>query len=255
MTTSVFGEAPIGQSESALEKRNRLVMEYLPLVKAIAIRVRDGLPSHVELDDLIHAGLLGLTDAATKFDSGRKVSFSVYARYRIRGAILDSLREMDWVSRDLRRRHKQAERVTRELSTGLQRQPTEEEVAARMGIDVSRWRQIALDLHNLGLVSASTRGQEGDDLPAPDFPAHPDSRPDNMCARGELREKLEAAMRKLPERYRKVVALYYAHEMTMKEIGGVLGVNESRVSQIQKSALTKLAEALQAKGITSSRAF
>jgi RNA polymerase sigma factor for flagellar operon FliA len=112
-----------------------------------------------------------------------------------------------------------------------------------------------LDLRNVGLISASTRSNENEDLPAPDFPSKAEHQPDSICAREQLKNVLGDAMKVLPERYRKVVLLYYTNEMTMKEIGGVLGINESRVSQIHKSALEKMATALQQTGITSSQAF
>ena len=242
-------------SETKQEHRDRIVMEHLPLVKAIAIRVRESLPVHVELDDLVHAGILGLFDAATKYNANKMVAFSSYAKYRIRGAILDSLRQLDWASRDLRRRHKLVDQITRDLCTSLQRQPTEDELAEKMGVEVSRWRHMALDLRTVGLVSASTRAQDDVDLPAPDFPGKPESQPDSICAREELKAKLEVAMSVLPQRYKKVVVLYYTREMTMKEIGGMLGINESRVSQIHKSALEKMATMLQSKVIRSSCAF
>jgi RNA polymerase sigma factor FliA len=238
-----------------LERRNELVLEHLPLAKAIAIRVHENLPVHVDLDDLVHAGILGLFDATDKFNPEKQVAFSSYAKHRIKGAILDSLRQLDWASRDLRRRHKQVENVTRELSAVLQRTPTEAEVAEKLGIEVDRWRQMMVDLRNVGLVSASTRGNEQEDLPAPDFPSKPETQPDTMCAHEQLKSALGDAMKSLPERYQKVVVLYYTNEMTMKEIGGVLGINESRVSQIHKSALEKMAAVLEANGITSSQAF
>jgi RNA polymerase sigma factor for flagellar operon FliA len=236
-------------------RRDRVVLEHLPLVKAIAVRVHENLPVHVDLDDLVHAGILGLFDAATKFNPEKQVVFSSYAKHRIKGAILDSLRQLDWASRDMRRRHKQVEAATRDLSSTLQRAPTEAEVAEKLGMDVDRWRTMMLDLRNVGLVSASTRSNEGDDLPAPDFPSNPDSHPDSICAREQLRSVLTVAMKTLPERYQKVVVLYYNSEMTMKEIGSILGINESRVSQIHKSALEKMQNALQSSGITSSQAF
>lgn len=238
-----------------VSKRDRIVLEHLPLVKAIAVRVHENLPVHVEVDDLVHAGVLGLFDAATKFDPEKQVAFSSYAKHRIKGAILDSLRQLDWASRDLRRRHKQFEAVTRDLASELQRTPTEAEIAARLGVDVDRWRQMMLDLRNAGLVSADSRGTDHEDLPPPEFPGRPDTQPDAMCAREQLRSVLATAMKTLPERYKKVVVLYYTNEMTMKEIGGVLGINESRVSQIHKSALEKMNIVLQSAGIHSSHAF
>jgi RNA polymerase sigma factor FliA len=240
---------------SKTTKRDRVVLEHLPLVKAIAVRVYENLPVHVDLDDLVHAGILGLFDAAIKYDPEKQVVFSSYAKHRIKGAILDSLRQLDWASRDLRRRHKQLEAATRDLAAELQRTPTEAEIAERLGVDVDRWRQMMIDLRSVGLVSASTRSNENEDMPAPDFPSKPETQPDSMCAREQLRSVLATAMQTLPERYKKVVVLYYTNEMTMKEIGGVLGINESRVSQIHKSALEKMNVVLQGAGIHNCSAF
>jgi RNA polymerase sigma factor FliA len=251
---STPARVPLSQSAKNA-RRDRMVLEHLPLVKAIAVRVHENLPVHVDLDDLVHAGILGLFDAASKFNPEKQVVFSSYAKHRIKGAILDSLRQLDWASRDMRRRHKQVEAATRDLAATLQRTPTEAEVADKLGMDVDRWRTMMLDLRNVGLVSASTRANENDDLPAPDFPSNPDSHPDSICAREQLRSVLGVAMKTLPERYQKVVSLYYTSEMTMKEIGGVLGINESRVSQIHKSALEKMQVALEANGIKNSQAF
>jgi RNA polymerase sigma factor for flagellar operon FliA len=235
--------------------RDQIVLDHLKLVKAIAVRVHENLPVHVDLDDLVHAGVLGLFDAASKYNPDKKVVFHSYAKYRIKGAILDSLRQLDWASRDLRRRHKQVEAVTRDLAATLQRAPNETEIAEKLGIDVERWRQMMVDLRSVGLISASTRATDHEDLPAPDFPSKPETQPDNMCAREQMRSALTVAMKTLPDRYQKVVVLYYTNEMTMKEIGGVLGINESRVSQIHKSALEKMQVALQSTGISSSAAF
>lgn len=235
--------------------RDQLVVENLPLVRTLAIRVRENLPAHVDLDDLIHAGVMGLFDAAKKYNPEKKVAFKSYAQYRIRGAILDSLRQLDWASRDLRRHYKKVEAATRELSTSLQRNPEESEIAERLGMSVSRCRQMMHQLRVAGLVSGSTRTAEHSELPAPDFPGNPDTQPDAMCLRRQMRSKIDLAMNALPERYRKVVFLYYSDELTMKEIGDVLGINESRVSQIHKLALTKMHAALESGGIHSSRAF
>jgi RNA polymerase sigma factor for flagellar operon FliA len=243
------------EKQNRLAKRDQIILEHLALVKAIAVRVHENLPVHVDLDDLVHAGVLGLFDAVDKYNPDKQVQFSSYSKHRIKGAILDSLRQLDWASRDLRRRHKQVEAVTRELAANLQRNPTEAEIAERLGIEVGRWRQMARDLRNVGLISASTRSTDHEDLPAPDFPSKAETQPDNMCARVQLREVLDNAMKTLPERYQKVVVLYYTNEMTMKEIGGMLGINESRVSQIHKAALEKMATALQQAGITSAQAF
>jgi len=239
----------------ASQKRDELVLEHLPLVRAIAVRVHENLPVHVDVDDLVHAGVLGLFDAAEKFNPRKKVVFSSYAKHRIKGAILDSLRQLDWASRDLRRRHKQVEAAARELAAVLHRNPTHEEIAEKIGVGEKRWRRIMMELGSVGLVSASTRHPDQDEPGAPDFPAEPSTQPDNICSREQLRLHLRLAMDCLPSRYRQVVELYYAREMTMREIGEKMGINESRVSQIHKSALQKMASALQEAGIESSAAF
>lgn len=236
-------------------QRERVVLEHLPLVKAIAIRVHETLPVHLDLDDLIHAGILGLMDAVAKYRPEKKVAFSSYAKHRIKGAILDSLRQLDWASRDMRKRHKQVEAAVRELSLTLQRNPTEAEIAAKLGVGLDRWRQMASEMQNMGLVSSSSRRPDQEDLPAPDYPAHPDTQPDAMWAREQLHNVLWEAMKALPPRYQQVVTLYYTRDLTMREIGEVMGVNESRVSQIHKSALEKMAASLEAAGISSSGAF
>lgn len=238
-----------------LARRDQLVMDNLALVKSIAIRVHETLPDHVDTDDLTHAGILGLIDAASKFDSDKQVTFASYAKHRIKGAILDSLRQLDWASRDLRRRHKQIENATRELSLQFQRTPTEAEIAQRLGIDVDRCRQLMVDLRTTGLVSANTRSNTGEDLPEPEYAGPTDTQPDTICAREQMKSALGQAMTRLPDRYRQVVVMYYSQDMTMKEIGTALGINESRVSQIHKSALEKMQVALEETGIHSSAAF
>lgn len=235
--------------------RDRIVLDHLPLVKAIAVRVHENLPVHVDLDDLIHAGVLGLFDAASKYNADKKVVFHSYAKHRIKGAILDSLRQADWASRDLRKRHKQVEAITRDLTFKLGRAPIDSEIAEKLGIGEERWRRMMIELRTVGLISASGRGTEQEEGAPVDFPAKQDSQPDNMFALEQLRNTLSVAMKTLPERYRKVVFLYYTNEMTMKEIGGLLGINESRVSQIHKTALEKMATALRSAGIHSSSAF
>src|SRR5258708_6097906 len=176
-----------GAAQAAkIARRDRVVLEHLPLVKAIAVRVHENLPVHVDLDDLVHAGVLGLFDAASKYNPEKQVVFSSYAKHRIKGAILDSLRQLDWASRDMRRRHKQVEAATRDLAATLQRAPTEAEVAEKLGMDVERWRQMMLDLRNVGLISASTRANDSEDLPAPDYPSGPETQPEPMAAREHL---------------------------------------------------------------------
>lgn len=241
-------------SSASLETRDQIVVDNLALVRAIAIRVHESIPVHVDLDDMIHAGVMGLLDAATRFDSTKDVSFQSYAKHRIKGSILDSLRAADWASRDLRKRHKQFEAVTRELTDTLDRVPTEAEIAEKMGVDVERWRQMAIELRVVGIVSA-TRPAEDENQTAPEFPAPATCQPDHIIERKQLSGKLQSAINTLPERYQKVVVLYYTKDMTMKEIGSTLKINESRVSQIHKSALAKMAVVLQSGGIQSSAAY
>src|SRR6516164_856466 len=147
------------------EQRDQIVLDHLPLVKAIAIRVHESLPVHVDLDDLIHAGVLGLFDAVTKYDGAKNVAFHSYAKHRIKGAILDSLRQMDWASRDLRRRQKQVESVTRDLAAKLGRNPHETEVAEEMGLTLSRWRQMQMEMRTVNVVSATPAPEQERDRP------------------------------------------------------------------------------------------
>ncbi len=235
--------------------RDNIVLEHLPLVKVIAIRIHQSLPVVIELDDLVQAGIFGLLDAANKYDPKRQVVFCSYAKHRIKGAIMDSLRELDWASRDMRRRHKAVEAAKLQLALVLERDPTEAELAEKLGIDLERWRVMMIDLQNVGLVSADTRRSENENLPAPDFPDKLEILPDHMFAREELRSVLGNAILKLPERYQKVVALYYTNELTMKEIGDILNINESRVSQIHKIALKKMQFSLAERGVTSPACF
>jgi RNA polymerase sigma factor for flagellar operon FliA len=235
-------------------QRDEVVLSHLPLVKAIAIRVHENLPVHVDLDDLIHAGVMGLFDAVEKYDDAKNVLFHSYAKHRIKGAILDSLRQLDWASRDIRRRQKQVESVTRELSSKLGRNPHEIEVAEQMGVGLERWRRMQMELRTVGVVSATPTAENEHDR-TEDCAATADYQPDRICERRELQTKLASAIGSLPERYQKVVFLYYTNDLTMKEIGDVLGVNESRVSQIHKTALKRMAGVLESEGIRSSAAI
>jgi RNA polymerase sigma factor FliA len=240
------------RNAAAIEQRDELVLKHLPLVRAIAIRVYESLPVHVDVDDLVHAGIMGLFDAAVKFNSAKQVSFHGYARHRIKGAILDSLREMDWASRDLRKRHKQLEAVTRELTAAMERAPSEAEIARGVGMDIDHWRHVAVELRMVGLLSASARAPESENQTIPEFPATDQLNPDVLTEQQELRTVLSTAMKTLPVRYQTVIGLYYLGGKTMREIGDRLGIKESRVSQIHKAALDKMGSSLQAVGIHSS---
>ncbi len=253
-TASRQAVSPLSRNTEQASKRDALIMEHMSLVSAIAAHVQRSLPVHIELDDLVHAGMMGLFDAAVKYQADKKVAFSTYAKHRIRGAILDSLRQLDWASRDLRKRYKQMEVIKADLTTKLQREPTEIEIASAMGLDARRWRALMVDFRSLGNAAAQARA-EREEQPSLEMPCAATHNPDNLFARSELRQKLLSAMSTLPSRYRKVVELYYQSEMTMKEIGNILGVNESRVSQIHKSALERMQMALDGSGIHSTAAF
>jgi RNA polymerase sigma factor for flagellar operon FliA len=241
------------------EDRDAIVMRHLPLVRAIAGRVRENLPVQVELDDLVHAGILGLFDAVQKYDPAKRVVFHLYAKHRIRGAILDSLRQLDWASRDLRKRYKRIETLTQKLSYQLGRLPTETEMARAMGVSLARWRKLSLELHAAGLTPTQNHvnGTHPESLErlAAETSQTEEEPPDRLCARRQLQAVLAGALRTLPARYQRVIALYYAHGATMKQIGNELGVNESRVSQIHKAALEKLNAALRDRGIENAEMF
>lgn len=238
----------------SFNRRDELISEHFHLVKITARRVQKSLGVHVELEDLIHAGTMGLFEAATKYQDDKDVPFPVYAKHRIRGAILDSLRQLDWATRDARKQYKQMETVTNDLTTKLGRTPTQAEVAGAMGIDEKRWQSLMVDFRTFGLASAQRAAADREDQPAKEIPASPALCPDRVLARSEMKRTLQLAMETLPQRYRQVVTLYYEADMSMKEIGGMLGVNESRVSQIHKSALAKMQVTLGKNGFRSSAA-
>ena len=233
-------------------ERDKLIIKHLPLVKAIANRIRDNLPVQVELDDLVHAGILGLFDAVDKYNPEKKVVFNIYAKHRIKGAILDSLRQLDWASRDLRKRFKSIEALPRKLAQSLGRAPTDAEVAAQMGISEAQYQKLTSELYNAGLSSGQPYRVERPDHGSFAEPTETsERRPDQVLANRQLRSILEEAISTLPPRYQRVIKLYYDHDQTMKQIGADLGVNESRVSQIHKTALEKMEATLRTFGYES----
>jgi len=224
------------------EERERLLLEQLPQVRYIARRIHERLPRHVPFEDLVHAGVIGLIDALHKFDRSKLVQFGSYAKFRIRGAILDSLREMDWSPRDLRRKARQLEDTHHRLCAELGRHPNEQELAAGMGLDLSGLQSLlgeidGLEVGSLRVVSPRDGGEE--DL-CEYLPNAPEDTPLLECLRSEMKELLARAIEELPEKERQVLALYYFEELTMKEVGVVLGVGESRVSQIHSVAVIRL---------------
>lgn len=221
--------------------REQLMLEHLPAVRWMARRIHERLPQHVDIEDLVSAGTLGLLDAFRKFDPGKKVQFRSYAQFRIRGAILDSLRTLDWSPRDLRRKGRAVEEAIRRLTAQYGRAPSEPEVAREMHLGLEEYQQLLGELKGLEIGTLHLeRSEDSGEEELAYIPERPEDDPLFRCLRGEMRERLAAAIDQLPERERLVVTLYYYEEMTMKEIGLALGVVESRVSQIHSSAVLHL---------------
>jgi RNA polymerase sigma factor for flagellar operon FliA len=225
--------------------RDRLILTYAPLVKFVAGRLGSGLPAHVDENDLVSYGLLGLIGAIERFDPDRDIKFETYAIARIKGSIIDELRAMDWVPRSVRARARDIERAIAELEKRLHRAPTDQEIAEKLEItedeledsltDISRSSIAALD--ELWTVSSTGGDQIAliDTIEDENAPA-----PQEAMAATELREALGEAIARLPEREKLVITLYYYEELTLREIGEVLGVTESRVSQLHTKAVLRL---------------
>lgn len=227
--------------------RERLIVHYSPLVKFVAGRVGAGLPSSVDPGDLVSAGIFGLIDAVERFDSDRGVKFETFAVPRIRGAIFDGLRALDWVPRSVRSRAREVESAFHELEMKLGRSPAEDELSAHLGItgtEFQRW---------LASIASTTVGPLDRALVAGAEPRTlrgetPDS-PSGAYEEVEIRKAVRVEVRKLPEREKLVLSLYYDEGLTLAEIGGVLGVTESRVSQIHTKAVLQLRSRLSASGM------
>ncbi|MCU1257718.1 MAG: polymerase, sigma 28 subunit, FliA/WhiG family [Bryobacterales bacterium] len=239
--------------KSALEPTENLGPEYLSLVKVIAWQIYSGLPRHafVELSDIVQAGHLGLVNATRTYSAGFQVPFASYARHRIRGEILDSLRKLDTASRNLRWWQRRIENSAHDLSLNLNRDPTDEEVSARLGVGVARLRKKRLALWHAGPCAMPQTSDGETERCSRSLASAPDGMPDFIQERREMKEFLERAVSTLPPRSRKVIECYYLRSMPMKQIGRLLNVNESRVSQIHKTALQLMARGLRASGIRS----
>lgn len=222
------------------------VVKLLSLVKRVAFEMREHLPAHVEVDDLAGAGVLGLLDAVRRFDARKHVKIETYARHRIRGAILDSLRSLDTASRDMRRKNKTAERVYHELEARAGRPVGDDEMAQALGISLKKWYSAVQELQTMGIDWL--RPTQIPELPLTDvteLPADNQKNQMDVCYRQEQRDLLARALTQLSERERTVVTLYYEQEMTMKEIGEQLGIDESRVSQLHSAAIGHLRSRVQ----------
>jgi RNA polymerase sigma factor for flagellar operon FliA len=240
------GYPPVGASGPALSgEQERLLLEHLPIVRFLARRIHERLPQQVDIEDLVSAGVVGLMDAFAKFDPAKKVQFRSYAQFRIRGAILDSLRTLDWSPRELRRKGRAVEEAIRALTARLGHAPNEAEVAAEMGMELEEYQQLLGDLKGLEIGTLHMeRNEDSGEEELAYVPGKPEEDPLFRCLRGELVERLGDAIAHLPDRERLVMTLYYYEEMTMREIGLALGVVESRISQVHASAVMHLRAAL-----------
>jgi RNA polymerase sigma factor for flagellar operon FliA len=245
------GEVPIGYPPVAPAipvlngEQEKLLLEHLPVVRFLARRIHERLPQHVDVEDLVSAGVVGLMDAFVKFDPAKRVQFRSYAQFRIRGAILDSLRTLDWSPRELRRKGRAVEEAIRTLTARLGKPPSEGEIATEMGLGLKEYQQLLGDLKGLEIGTLHVeRNEESGEEELAYVPGRPEEDPLFRCLRGELQERLAGAIANLPERERIVMTLYYYEEMTMREIGLALGVVESRVSQVHSSAIVHLRAAL-----------
>jgi RNA polymerase sigma factor FliA len=217
------------------------MVEHLPIVRLIARRIHERLPRHVPIDDLYSAGVVGLLDAFRKFDPSKQVKFRSYAQFRIRGAILDSLRTLDWSSRELRRKGRTVEQAIQALIGQLSRSPTEIEIAQKLNIPLLDYQRLLRDLKGLEIGTLhAVRTTDSDEEELVYVPARPEDDPLFRYLDGEMRDRLTKAINNLPERERLIMTLYYYEETTMREIGLILGVVESRVSQIHASAVLHL---------------
>jgi RNA polymerase sigma factor for flagellar operon FliA len=224
--------------------RDRLILTYAPLVKYVAGRLGSGLPAHVDEGDLVSYGLLGLIGAIERYDPDRDIKFETYAISRIKGAIIDELRALDWVPRSVRSRAREIERAIGELEAKLGTAPTDEQIAAKIGISVDELEESLTDISRSSIAALdelwSTSG-DGDQVSLLDtIEDTTGPRPADVLDASEMREALADAIARLPEREKLVVTLYYYEELTLREIGEVLGVTESRISQLHTKAILRL---------------
>jgi len=231
--------------------RERLVVAYSPMVKFVAGRLGAGLPSHVDDADLISYGLMGLIGAIERFDPSRGIKFETFAMTRIRGAIIDELRSLDWVPRSVRARAREIEAAQAKLEHELQRVPTEAELAARLEISEEELQTALLEIANSSVYALdelwTVSDSSGDQVSLLDTISDPRAEdPQESLDSSEIKDRLTEAIAALPEREQLVVALYYYENLTLREIGEVLGVTESRVSQLHTKAVMRLKSGLQA---------
>jgi RNA polymerase sigma factor for flagellar operon FliA len=243
-------KSSIGQGKLAGAERDQLIIRYAPWVKFIALRMAAKLPSHIQAEDLISAGIIGLIDALDKFNPAREVQFKTYAQIRIQGAMKDELRALDWASRSMRQKVKRLEHIYATLEQELGRPPASEEVANSLGIDMDEFEEMLDDVKGTSLVSLEELGQGP---PSEDksglleaLLTREDQDPLEMLNLQDLKKALTQAIAELPEKERLVLSLYYFEELTMKEVGKVLRLTESRISQLHTQAVLRLRGKLKA---------
>jgi RNA polymerase sigma factor for flagellar operon FliA len=229
------------KGEADPEARERLILHYAPLVKYVASRVATGLPASVEQADLVSYGMFGLIDALQKFEPGRGNKFETYAIPRIKGAIIDELRAMDWVPRSVRFKQREIEKALADLESMLKRQPTEKELAERLGMSLTELHEVVTQISFVSVLAldetVSVGADRGEQVSLIDTLADKNYEPGSGVESQETRGLLAAAINALSEREKIVVTLYYFEGLTLAEIGGILGVTESRVCQIHTKAV------------------
>jgi RNA polymerase sigma factor FliA len=230
-------------SSKGIEERNELVLRELPQVYYVAARIHERLPKHVDMNDLVQAGVIGLLDACRNYDGDKDAQFSTFAKYRIRGAILDSLRKMDWGSRTLRRKGRAIAASVAKLESQMGRHPLEEEIAADLKMRVDELQDVVTQLDGLFLVGQLTNvaGEPSESYDLVESAPGPEKdNPFELCLEGEMKAHLTTAVSQMSEREQLILSLYYYEELTMKEVSEVVGIAVSRVSQIHAAAMLKL---------------
>jgi RNA polymerase sigma factor for flagellar operon FliA len=221
-------------------ERERLILEHLPQVRLIARRIQERLPENISLEDLVSTGVIGLISAIDNFDPAHNVKLKTYAEYKIRGAILDSLRGLDWAPRQKRRQAKQIEAAIAAAEQRLQRTPTEEEIARELDISIDQYHAWLVEIRGLNIASLEYAGNgDGKDLLhyVPDESGH---LPSTLLERAELERLLSETISDIPEIERTVLSLYYREELTLREIAQVVNLHESRISQLKSQAILRL---------------
>jgi len=227
--------------DNAADERERLILEHLPQVRLIARRIHERLPESVNLDDLVSTGTIGLIAAIDRFDSSHNVKLKTYAEYKIRGAILDSLRGLDWAPRQQRKRSKQIEAAISVAEQRLHRAPSEDEIALQLDVTLAEYHEWLVDIRgvNLGSLEAASPEDEGRNL-LQYVSDDEENWPSRLLERSELQRLLADAIEKMPRTERTVISLYYHEELTLREISKIVSLHESRVSQLKSQAILRL---------------